>query len=98
MVSGMWMEYEIDPVEVKHVDQEDDRCIQDSDDVKNIWECLVDHMYKDMNCSLPWSSKGDGANCTLAEDYDSFQAKILKDHFKSDPFSTKDQRSLIIFY
>ena len=77
VVSGTWAEYQVEPVEVNHVNQDDDPCESESSNVKIMWDCLKDHNFKGMGCTLPWSSKNVGPLCSTPAEYDLFHAGTL---------------------
>ena len=78
--SGFWgtsAEYQVEPVEVNHVNQDDEPCESESANVENMWDCLKDHNLKGMGCTLPWSTKNNGSLCSSPTEYDSFHAGTL---------------------
>ena len=77
LVSGTWAEYQVEPVEVNQVQQDDAPCEVESDNVKNMWDCLKAHNLKGMGCTLPWSSESNGPFCSSPQEYDSFHTGAL---------------------
>ena len=67
----------IEPTEVIHINQENNPCILEKDKMKNIWDCITEQIYQGMNCSLPWSSKKVGPQCSLPEEYNSYYARTV---------------------
>ena len=77
VVSGTWTNYKVEPVEVNNVHQDDNPCESESDNVKDMWDCLKDHNLKGMGCTLPWSSESNGPLCS------SPQESVQQSHFGS---------------
>ena len=68
---------EIEPTQVIHVNQESDPCITEKDNLRNMWDCITDHVYQDINCSLPWSSKKVAPLCSSPEEYDTYHTRSM---------------------
>ena len=79
-ISGSVSQYYVDPIEVNHVDQENEPCNSEEDDVKDLWQCLTDHLYSKLNCTLPWVAEKENENsilCSAPEEYDLYQATMI---------------------
>ena len=70
-----WLE--IEPTEVIYVNQKSNPCIIEKDNLRNMWDCITDHVYKDINCSLPWSSKRVAPLCSSPEEYDTYHTRTM---------------------
>ena len=86
VASGTWSEYQVEPVEVNNVNQDDDPCESESDNVENMWTCLKDHNLKEMGCTLPWSAENLGPSCSSPEEYDSYHARAMAGECSTVPF------------
>ena len=65
--------YQIDPIEVHHISQDHEPCTSEEDKITNIWECLTDHIFSKINCTLPWVAEAknkDAHLCSSPEEYD----------------------------
>ena len=69
--------FETEPTEVYHINQESDSCIPEKENVENMWDCITDHIYQDMNCSLPWLSKNAGPLCSSRGEYDTYHTRTI---------------------
>ena len=69
--------FEIEPTEVIHVNQEHYPCITGRDNLQNMWDCITDHVYQDINCSLPWSSKKVAPQCSTPVEYDTYHTRTV---------------------
>ena len=67
--------YETEPTEVYHINKENDPCIPEKENVENMWDCITDHIYQDMNCSLPWSYKKTAPLCSSPGEYDTYHTR-----------------------
>ena len=56
VVSGTSSEYIVEPVEVNHINQDGEPC--QGSQTTGLWECIADHIYSKLNCTLPWSPPG----------------------------------------
>ena len=92
MVSGTWSQYTIEPLEVNHINQEKEPCISDANKITNIWECLTQHMYSRLNCTLPWDEKAKNENnhlCSSPDEYDLFQVLAIESMNKNSEYIEK---------
>ena len=76
-VTGSWTQYSVDLIEVIHVNQNNDPCTPEGGDVRNIWDCITNHMHSDMNCTLPWMPRKLGPMCSSPTDYDLYYDSIM---------------------
>ena len=79
--AGTHMFYNIEPTEVIHVNQGHKPCIKENINVKNIWDCVSEHLNKGIYCSLPWFSNYVGPLCSLPEEYHYFHKKTMESMF-----------------
>ena len=80
-VSGTWSSYQIDPLEVHHINQDTEPCISEEDKVIDIWKCMTDHMYSKINCTLPWVAEAKDKDvhlCSSPAEYDLYHATIMR--------------------
>ena len=79
-VTGTWSQYAVHPLEVNHINQDNEPCIAEAYKMTDIWECLTHHMYSRLNCTLPWVEKAKNKNshlCSSPEEYDLFLALTI---------------------
>ena len=92
VVSGTVSQYQVEPIGVNHINQEDEPCISDEDKVTDLWDCITDHMYSKMNCTLPWASKAvdkDIQLCSSPEEYDLYYAEIKRGRYRDSQYIEK---------
>ena len=78
IVSGTWTEYRVEPVEVNHINQDEEPCISDAAAVTNMWDCITNYMYSKLNCTLPWMAKAGDVNlCSSPQEYDIYLSEII---------------------
>ena len=75
-VSGTWSQYKFEQIEFNYISEDHKPCISEDDKVTtDLWECMTDHMYSKMNCTLPWALKEndkDAHLCTLPKEYETY--------------------------
>ena len=79
-VSGTQSEYQIEPIEVNHINQDHKPCISEENEVTDLWECMTGHMYSKLNCTLPWVTEANDKNvhlCSSSNEYDLFYATVM---------------------
>ena len=77
IVSGRWIKYQVEPTEVNHINQGNNPCIEEKNNRTDIWDCITDHMYSTMNCTLPWKMKTSDPLCSFSEEYDIFWSETM---------------------
>ena len=45
IATGSWMRYQVEPIEVNHVNQVNSPCIPEEDNVTNAGDCIYDYIY-----------------------------------------------------
>ena len=83
MVSGTWSIYTVHPLEVNHIDQDNEPCISEADKMTDTWECMTNHMYSRLDCTLPLVDNAKAKNknidlCSSPEEYDLFQEMTVQ--------------------
>ena len=91
-VSGTWSSFQIDPLEVHHINQNTEPCISEEDKVIDIWECMTAHMYSKINCTLPWVAETKDKDvhlCSLPAEYDLYHATIIEGIYQNSEYIEK---------
>ena len=90
--TGTYSIYEVEPIEVHHINQDNEPCISEHDKVMDLWACITDHIYSKINCTLPWAEEANDKDvhlCSSPEEYDLYYAAVMEGMFYNSEYIEK---------
>ena len=91
-VSGTWSQYKVEPIEVNYISQDHETCMYEEEKVTDLWECITDHMYSKINCTLPWAPEAKDREvnlCSLPKEYLTYSTITMSGIYQNSEYIEK---------